>query len=142
MIVIQVAAGIIWKDGQFLAARRSGCKFGSGFWEFPGGKIEPHESQEQALARELKEELGIIVQGFAFWKSEEHSYADYTVVLHFYHVTKYLNHPILIEGHDALAWVYPDKSDELQFLAADTQILAELKADYPEGYFKSLFSFS
>ncbi len=53
---IQVVAGIVWKDGCFLAARRSPGKRGEGFWEFPGGKIEPDETREQALARELSED--------------------------------------------------------------------------------------
>ena len=128
MKTIQVVAAIIWQEGRFLAARRAGSRLGSGLWEFPGGKIEPGESQEQALARELKEELGIIVQEFEFWKQEEHKYADYTVVLYFFHVRKFLNSPILIEGHDALAWVLPGETDKLEFLPADAQILEELKA--------------
>ncbi len=127
MKTIQVVAAIIWSNGRFLAARRHGCRQGSGFWEFPGGKIEPGESQEQALARELKEELGIIIQDFEFWKREQHDYADYTVLLYFFHVTKFLNSPMLIEGHDALAWVKPAGADELEFLPADTQVLEALK---------------
>ena len=130
---IQVVAGVIWKDGRFLAARRYGCKLGAGFWEFPGGKIEPEETREQALVRELKEELGIIVQDFEYWKSEEHSYAEYTIVLHFFHVTGFLNVPVLVEGHDALAWVTPQEADEYKFLPADAQILFELKEKYPAG---------
>ena len=128
MKTIQVVAAIIWQEGRFLAARRCGARHGSGLWEFPGGKIEANETQEQALARELKEELGIIVQDFEFWKKEEHKYADYTVVLYFFHVRKFLNSPILIEGHDALAWVLPEETNKLEFLPADAQILEELKA--------------
>lgn len=127
MKTIHVVAAIIWQDGRFLAARRSGSRPGSGLWEFPGGKIEQNESQEQALVRELQEELGIIVQEFEFWKKEEHSYSDYIVVLYFFHVRKFLNVPVLIEGHDALTWVLPSQTDDLDFLPADAQILAELK---------------
>lgn len=134
MTVLQVVAGVIWKEGLFLVARRTGCKYGSGLWEFPGGKIEPNETYEQALVRELKEELGIIVQEFTYWKNEEHNYDDYTVVLHFYHVTSYLKHPMLIEGHDALAWVSPEESKKFEFLTADAQILEELKYNYPNGF--------
>ncbi len=130
---ISVVAGVIWNAGRFLAARRHGCRNGAGFWEFPGGKIEPGESKEAALSRELKEELGIVVQDFHFWKTEEHTYADYRVTLYFFHVTAYLNAPALIEGHDALAWVRPKKCGQYRFLPADTQILIELKQNYPFG---------
>ena len=130
---IDVVAGIIWKQGRFLAARRHGCKQGAGFWEFPGGKIEPGESKEEALTRELAEELGIVVQTARFWKSETHAYPDYTVNLHFFHVTAFRNAPVLLEGHDALAWVEPGKSGELEFLPADAQILIALTLDYPNG---------
>ena len=130
---IQVVAGIVWKDGCFLAARRSPGKRGEGFWEFPGGKIELDETREQALARELKEELGIEVSDCEYWKSEEHSYAGYIIALHFYHVREFSNTPMMIEGHDALAWVSPNDVGYLEFLPADAQILRELKEFYPAG---------
>ena len=56
---IDVAAGVIWRDGRFLAAQRPPDKPHAGFWEFPGGKLEPGEDAAQALARELAEELDI-----------------------------------------------------------------------------------
>ncbi|MBQ4132639.1 MAG: (deoxy)nucleoside triphosphate pyrophosphohydrolase [Desulfovibrionaceae bacterium] len=133
MKTIEVAAGVIWNKGRFLAARRYGCRHGAGFWEFPGGKIEAGESAEQALRRELAEELGLSAVSFSFWKTEEHAYPDYKVVLHFFHVTAYRNHPALIEGHDALAWICPTDCSDYCFLPADTQILMELQRDYPNG---------
>ena len=128
---ISVVAGIIWNAGRFLIARRHGCRNGIGFWEFPGGKIEPGESKEAALVRELKEELGIVVCDFYFWRSEIHTYTNYKVTLHFFHVTSYLNVPALIEGHDALAWVLPEECSRYRFLPADTQIITELKESSP-----------
>jgi 8-oxo-dGTP diphosphatase len=56
---INVVCAIIEKDGRFLAARRGGAQPHAGFWEFPGGKINPGEDAEKALVREIKEELGI-----------------------------------------------------------------------------------
>lgn len=126
MTHVHVVAGIIWKAGCFLAARRCSGKSGAGFWEFPGGKIEAGESKEDALVRELKEELGIVAHRFCFWKEEAHEYPDYSVTLYFFHVLEYSNEPMLIEGHDALAWVKPGELGTVEFLAADAQILAEL----------------
>ena len=68
MTSIVVAGGIIWQDDHLLAALRPQGKPMAGYWEFPGGKLEPGETAEQALCRELREELGIrdrkiVVQG-------------------------------------------------------------------------------
>ena len=128
---IEVVAGIIWNKGRFLAARRYGCKHGSGFWEFPGGKIEPGESAAEALQRELEEELGLLAQEFCYWKSQTHQYAAYQVILHFFHVTGYQHYPALIEGHDALAWIRPEDCCQYPFLPADARILEEVQHDYP-----------
>ena len=62
MTSIVVAGGIIWQDDHLLAALRPQGKPMAGYWEFPGGKLEPGETAEQALCRELREELGISVR--------------------------------------------------------------------------------
>lgn len=132
--VVTVAAGILWDQGRYLAARRPKGKPGAGFWEFPGGKAEPGETPEEALIRELREELGIEVRTFHFWKSVEHEYPaavrdnrrePLRVRLFFFHVTEFDGTPVSVEGHELL-WTAPRSALSLEFLEADRALVAEL----------------
>ena len=69
---IEVVGGILWRGGSFLAAQRPEGHPQAGFWEFPGGKVEPGESLEAALARELAEELSLSVRNPRLWRTVEH----------------------------------------------------------------------
>ncbi|MBQ3060643.1 MAG: (deoxy)nucleoside triphosphate pyrophosphohydrolase [Desulfovibrio sp.] len=125
---IEVAAGIIWREGRFLAAQRPSDKIQAGWWEFPGGKLEADENAVTALARELQEELGIRVIECAFWQCVEHAYAErgFAARLHFFHVTAFEGEPCPSEGQ-VVRWVSPDEACELGFLPADADILEELR---------------
>lgn len=125
---IDVAAGIIWQAGRFLAAQRPPDKPHAGFWEFPGGKLEPGEDAAQALARELAEELDIRVRTAAFWRCAEHDYPERClhVRLHFFHVTAFDGQPSSREGQ-TLRWILPEEAPALPFLPADAAIVAALK---------------
>jgi len=81
---IQVAAGLISRDGRYLIARRKAGVHLGGFWEFPGGKREQGESLEACLRRELREELGIEVTLPVFFRIISHAYPEKTVELHFF----------------------------------------------------------
>lgn len=101
---IDVAAGLILKpDGQLLLAQRPGNKPWSGWWELPGGKIEPNETPEDALARELNEELGIVVTQATPWVTYTHEYPETIVRLAFHRVTGWTGEPSGCEGQ-AIAW--------------------------------------
>lgn len=78
-----VAVGVIWRDQHFLMTSRSQGRVYEGYWEFPGGKLEQGESVEQALTRELEEELGIIPTHIQAWRELEVSYPHARVLLHF-----------------------------------------------------------
>lgn len=126
---IVVAAGVIWRNGRFLAGqRRTGAPM-EGYWEFPGGKIEGGETPEECLARELAEELGIGLRRAEFWKTVTHTYAErgFHVRLHFFHVTAFSGEPCGKEGQN-LRWVTPQEALELGFLPADASLLQELAA--------------
>jgi 8-oxo-dGTP diphosphatase len=118
---IDVVAAVIWRDGRFLAARRPEGKPQAGYWEFPGGKVEPGESLERALARELDEELGIRPAEAAFWCEKRHAYPHLRVRLHFFHVYRFTGRLTPREGHE-LRWLTPGAAD-VPFLEADTQIV-------------------
>jgi len=105
--VVNVAAGLILRpDGGLLLAERPGDKPWSGWWELPGGKIEPGETVLQALARELFEELGIRITEAAPWVTHVHEYPKNIVSLAFCRVTGWEGTPTGVEGQ-TLAWVDP-----------------------------------
>lgn len=107
---IDVAAGLIIRpDGSLLLAERPAGKPWAGWWELPGGKIEPGESTLQALARELKEELDIEVTRATPWVTYIHDYPKTTVRLAFCRVTEWKGEPAGIEGQ-RLAWTVPGEA--------------------------------
>jgi len=105
--IINVAAGLIIRpDGQLLLGQRPEGKPWSGWWELPGGKLEPGETVLEALARELKEEIGIDVTQAVPWVTYIHAYPHTTVRLSFCHVTGWTGEPQGLENQ-RLAWVNP-----------------------------------
>ena len=126
MAQIQVVAGIVWKDGKYLAALRPEGFPRAGFWEFPGGKIEQGESQEEALIREFQEEMSIRPTKYSFWQTITHEYSDMTVALYFYHITAFEGTIIPQEGYTT-RWLSYDDATALPFLEADRPLLEELK---------------
>ncbi len=123
---ITVVAGILWKEDRILAVRRPQGKPWAGYWEFPGGKVEPGETLEGALARELQEELGVCPLTAEFWQQVSHTYPDLRVHLHFYHVRSFQGVPRSLEGH-LLEWIAPELAPQKAFLEADAAIVRELK---------------
>ncbi len=102
--VTEVAVGVMVRpDGSYLLAQRPGGKPYAGYWEFPGGKLEPGESVEAALVRELDEELGITATAIERWRTLEHDYPHAYVRLFFCKVTAWHGVPVGREGQ-AFAW--------------------------------------
>jgi len=100
----EVAVGILVReDGALLLATRPEGKPCAGFWEFPGGKIEAGESVEQALRRELHEELGILIGPAQPWKVTEHDYPHARVRLHWCKVHQWQGALQMREGQ-TVAW--------------------------------------
>lgn len=126
--VTEVAVGVlVTTDGRYLLAQRPAGKPYEGYWEFPGGKLEPGESVEAALARELHEELGIVVTESHRWHTLEHDYPHAYVRLYFCKVTQWTGEPHGREGQ-AFSWqrlpaevspLLPATIPVLEWLAAD-----------------------
>ena len=102
--VVEVAVGVlIQPDGQFLLTSRPPGKVYEGYWEFPGGKLEAGESVEQALRRELQEEIGITIGAVHAWKVEMVDYPHALVRLHFCKVFEWAGELQMHEGQ-SFAW--------------------------------------
>lgn len=101
---VDVAVGVLIRpDGRFLLTSRPEGKVYAGYWEFPGGKVEPGESIEAALRRELHEELGITIGTSEAWKEELVDYPHALVRLHFRKVFQWQGEFQMREGQ-AMAW--------------------------------------
>lgn len=131
-VPLQVAVGIV-KDcqGQVLVALRPKHVHQGELWEFPGGKVDAHESVAQALARELKEELGIIVHSSTPLITIRHQYPDLSVQLNVCLVEDFSGTATGCEGQQ-IQWVKADDLRSLQFPAANVPIIAA--ATLPEFY--------
>lgn len=119
--MIQVTAAILRDRGRVLLARRKPGGPLAGYWEFPGGKLEPGESPEACLARELHEELGIEGRVGAFVASHRHEYAHATVELLAYEV-EWIAGELAPVDHDALEWVLPEELLRFELAPADVPI--------------------
>lgn len=124
--MIEVAAGVLLRaDGSFLLAQRPAGKVYAGYWEFPGGKIEPGEPPAQALARELHEELGIDIGEAYPWLTRVFTYPHGTVRLRIYRVISWHDEPHPREDQ-AIAWQRPEAPMAAPMLPANAPVLASL----------------
>jgi len=107
-VMLVVAAALIDPDGRVLIAQRPPGKAMAGLWEFPGGKIEPNETPETALIRELREELDITVQPacLAPFTFASHSYAQFHLLMPLYLCRRWEGTPRERE-HSAIKWIRP-----------------------------------
>lgn len=103
-VPVDVAVGVlIDADGRFLLTSRPPGKVYAGFWEFPGGKFEPGESVEQALRRELEEEIGVTIGEVQRWRVDEFDYPHALVRLHFCKVRDWAGELHMREGQ-LMSW--------------------------------------
>lgn len=124
--MIEVAAAVIQRpDGAFLLAQRPAGKVYAGYWEFPGGKIEPGEAAEKALVRELHEELGIEVAQAYSWITRVYTYPHGTVRLQFFRIVAWRNEPHPLEAQ-AISWQACGAPLAAPMLPANAPVLAAL----------------
>lgn len=124
-----VAAGVLEREGRILAARRKKGSHLEGHWEFPGGKIEPDESPEECLVRELAEEIGVRVRPKEILEVVFHRYPEKSVVLLFYRCDLLEGEPKALEC-DEVRWVALADLRSLDWAPADIPFVERL-ADAP-----------
>lgn len=127
---VEVAVGLVRNArGQWLLASRPAGKAYAGWWEFPGGKIEPGETPEQAVCRELREELAIIAQGARAEQVLPYDYPHARVLLHFCRVTSWAGPaagPQGLEGQQ-LCWVWSRGPQPYPLLPASRPVMRSLE---------------
>ncbi len=127
-IVFVVACALIDPDGRVLLAQRPADKAMGGLWEFPGGKMEPGETPEATLIRELREELGIAVKEacLAPFTFASHAYTDFHLLMPLYLCRRWEGVPQPLE-HAALKWVRPKDMADYPMPPADLPLLPMLR---------------
>jgi 8-oxo-dGTP diphosphatase len=128
MTVVEVAAGLVFRDGQLLITQRPAGGHLAGLWEFPGGKREADESFEDCLHRELMEELGIEVEMDDLMEAITHEYPEKTVHVRFFRCAWKQHQPQSL-GSPAFRWVNAEELNQFEFPAADARLVERLRND-------------
>jgi 8-oxo-dGTP diphosphatase len=124
--ILVVAAALYDRDGRVLIAERPPGKHMAGRWEFPGGKVNVDEPEAQALARELREELGVEVASSRPFMRLRHSYDDRDVELSMWIVESFAGDPQSLDGQ-RLKWVQPERLCDEDILEADRPFVEALR---------------
>ena len=124
----EVVAALIWENNKFMICQRPAHKARGLLWEFVGGKVESDETKEQALIRECKEELDIILSVGDVFMEVIHEYPDITVHLTLFNATIVEGEPHKLE-HNDIQWITPREIPDYEFCPADEEILKVLLGD-------------
>lgn len=127
----QIAVAIIWRDERLFIQRRPDDGLLGGLWEFPGGKIEPGESPEQAAVREVAEETGLRVRLLESAGTVNHAYSHFRITLHAFHAEIEESSPALQAGElgsrvGRRRWVLPEELDDYAFPTANRKLLVAM----------------
>jgi len=123
--MIDVSAAVICKGDRVLICQRPKGKSFELLWEFPGGKIEPHETAEECLVRECREELGISIRVKDKLTEVVYEYPGGTIRLHFF-AAEILSGHIVQKEHAAMEWVTADELKHYAFCPADATMLSRI----------------
>ena len=126
MKTIKVVAAIIIKDGQVFATQRGYGEF-KGWWEFPGGKMEPEESPQEALKREIREELDAEVEVRELLETVEWDYPNFHLTMHCF-ICSLFSESLHLNEHEAATWLTHETLRSVKWLPAD-EILLDRVAD-------------
>ena len=125
MKTIEVVAAVIYEDGAYFATQRGYGEF-EGMWEFPGGKIEPGESRESALIREIQEELGVSIFVEDFICTTDYDYPSFHLTMHCY-ICSIESVEIELREHKSARWLSVDMLDSVEWLPADKEVVDKLR---------------
>ena len=130
---INVVCAVIVNKGRIFACQRGYGEW-KDWWEFPGGKIEPGESPEEALQREIREELAIDIAIGRLLTTVDYDYPDFHLTMHCYlcHLKDDIQ-PHLLE-HEAARWLGKDKLEEVKWLPADVEVIKALNRKNQSNY--------
>lgn len=126
--MIPVVAALIVRGGRLLIARRPEGRHMAGRWEFPGGKLEKGESPEEAVEREIREELGLDVRAGQIYQAIAYSYPEKDVLLLFYAASVVSGEPRPIEEAE-IRWATVEELDGYAFAPVDEMLVQRLKRD-------------
>ena len=118
---IEVVAAVICHNGKFFATQRGYGEF-KDFWEFPGGKMEPGETREEALKREIREELDTEISVDTFLTTVEYPYPAFHLTMHCFFCS------VRLKEHENAAWLRLEELDSVDWLPADVEVVKEIKA--------------
>ena len=127
MKCIEVVAAIIRKEDKIFATQRGYGEW-KDWWEFPGGKMEVGETPEEALKREIREELSTEISVEELLCTVEHDYPKFHLTLHCY-LCSLLTEALLLNEHEAAKWLSKEELDSVQWLPADLEVLEKLQKE-------------
>lgn len=125
MKIVNVVAAII-KDNDKIFATQRGYGDLKGGWEFPGGKVEPHETLQEALKREIKEELDVEIEVDDFVAKIEYDYPNFHLSMNCFFV-RIINGKLKLKEHSNAKWLASDELDSVDWLPADLTIIDLIK---------------
>jgi A/G-specific adenine glycosylase len=125
-----IAVGVVRKDGHILITRRKESGLLGGLWEFPGGKVEPGESPEEACRREIAEEVNLSVDVIGFIARVDHAYSHFRVAVDVFDC-QYRTGEVTLSGPTDFRWILVDETDEYPFPAVNHKIFPYLKRKEP-----------
>ena len=125
----EVVAALIWRNEKFMICQRPAHKARGLLWEFVGGKVEANETKKEALIRECREELDILLSVDDVFMDVVHEYPDLTVHLTLFNATIADGEPKKLE-HNDIQWIAPQEIQNYNFCPADEEILAKIQEVY------------
>ena len=121
---IEVVAAIIRKEGKIFATQRGYGEW-KDWWEFPGGKMEPGETPEEALKREIREELSTEIRVDELLCTVEYDYPKFHLTLHCY-LCSLVTEALHLNEHEAARWLANDELDSVKWLPADREVIEKI----------------